>query len=148
MKLDLCVIPMSLSTNDQVELACPVCAARCIFSRHKSLGIFTGLPSWLQVLMLQRLCKDMAWKELEVLTVDKCQGRDKDVVLLSLVRSNEEQNAGNLLKDWRRLNVAITRAKKKLILIGSQKTLRTIPHYAQLLDLMTQKQWVLTLPAM
>jgi len=104
--------------------------------------------SWLQVLMLQRVCKDLAWKDLEVLTVDKCQGRDKDVVLLSLVRSNEEQNAGNLLKDWRRLNVAITRAKKKLILIGSQKTLRTIPHFAQLLDLMTHKQWLLTLPAM
>lgn len=104
--------------------------------------------SWLQVLMLQRVCKDLAWKDLEVLTVDKCQGRDKDVVLLSLVRSNEEQNAGNLLKDWRRLNVAITRAQKKLILIGSQKTLRTIPHFAQLLDLMTQKQWLLTLPAM
>ncbi|KAL0030927.1 hypothetical protein WJX79_001622 [Trebouxia sp. C0005] len=97
-------------------------------------------PYRAQVLLLQRLCKDMAWKDLEVLTVDKCQGRDKDVVLLSLVRSNEEQNAGNLLKDWRRLNVAITRAKKKLILLGSQKTLRTIPHFAQLLDLMTQKQ--------
>ena len=96
--------------------------------------------------MLQRLCKDMAWSDLEVLTVDKCQGRDKDVVLLSLVCSNSEHNAGNLLKDWRRLNVAITRAKKKLILIGSQQTLRAIPHFAQLLDLMAHKRWLLTLP--
>ncbi|KAL0046566.1 hypothetical protein WJX82_003944 [Trebouxia sp. C0006] len=41
-------------------------------------------PYRAQVLMLQRVCKDLAWKDLEVLTVDKCQGRDKDVVLLSL----------------------------------------------------------------
>lgn len=146
MKLNVC--QAAIVPHDQVELACPVPAAGCQFSRHKDLRILSGLLSWLQVLLLQRLCKDMAWKDLEVLTVDKCQGRDKDVVLLSLVRSNEEQNAGNLLKDWRRLNVAITRAKKKLILLGSQKTLRTIPHFAQLLDLMTQKQWLLTLPAL
>ncbi len=101
-----------------------------------------------QVLLLQRLCKHMAWSNLEVLTVDKCQGRDKDVVLLSLVRSNDENNAGNLLRDWRRLNVAITRAKKKLILIGSQKTLRTIAHFSQLLKLMSQRQWSLSLPCL
>ena len=101
---------------------------------------------WVQVLLLQRICTKMGWSNLEVLTVDKCQGRDKDVVLLSLVRSNDEQAAGNLLRDWRRLNVAITRAKKKLVLIGSQKTLRTIAHFAQLFDLMSQKQWLLSLP--
>lgn len=82
-----------------------------------------------------------------MLTVDKCQGRDKDVILLSLVRSNGECNAGNLLRDWRRLNVAITRAKKKLVLVGSQTTLRTIPHFLDLLALMAQRQWLLPLPS-
>ena len=99
-----------------------------------------------QVLLLQRICKERSWSDLEVLTVDKCQGRDKDVVLLSLVRSNTEYNAGNLLRDWRRLNVAITRAKKKLVMVGSQSTLRTIPQFAQLLQLMSDRQWVVQLP--
>ena len=98
-----------------------------------------------QVLLLQRICKQKSWSELEVLTIDKCQGRDKDVVLLSLVRNNAELNAGNLLRDWRRLNVAITRAKKKLILIGSRKTLRTIPQFAELLQLMSNRQWLIRL---
>lgn len=88
----------------------------------------------------------MHWPELEVLTIDKCQGRDKDVVLLSLVRSNQACNAGKLLRDWRRLNVAITRAKKKLVLIGSSRTLSTVPHLADLLKLMSSKQWCLKLP--
>ena len=101
----------------------------------------------LQVSLVSRLCKEHNWSEVEVLTVDKCQGRDKGVILLSLVRSNEECNAGNLLRDWRRLNVAITRAKKKLILIGSQRTLRTIRHFGDLLDLMSEKQWLVTLPS-
>ena len=95
---------------------------------------------------MSRICKNRSWSEVEVLTVDKCQGRDKDVVLLSFVRSNVEHNAGNLLHDWRRLNVAITRAKKKLILIGSQTTLRTVPHFGDLLNLMSQQQWLLPLP--
>lgn len=96
---------------------------------------------------MARMCKDRSWSEVEVLTVDKCQGRDKDVILLSLVRSNSERNAGNLLRDWRRLNVAITRAKKKLILIGSQTTLRTIPHFHDLLTLMSQREWLVSLPS-
>ena len=51
------------------------------------------------------------WPRLEVLTIDKYQGRDKDAILLSLVRSNSACNAGRLLLDWRRFNVAVTRAK-------------------------------------
>ena len=60
---------------------------------------------------------------LEVSTVDRFQGRDKECIIVSLVRSNEEGKVGGLLKDWRRINVAFTRAKKKLILVGSEWTL-------------------------
>lgn len=49
--------------------------------------------------------------QVEVLTIDRCQGRDKSVVLLSFVRSNAKGATGNLLADAARLNVAITRAK-------------------------------------
>lgn len=59
----------------------------------------------------------------EMHTADKFQGRDKEVVVLSLVRSNEKQNVGELLKDWRRVNVALTRARTKLLVVGSARTL-------------------------
>lgn len=59
----------------------------------------------------------------EVLTVDQSQGRDWPVVLVSLVRSNAQGSAGTLLRDVRRLNVLLTRAKRKLVLVGSARTL-------------------------
>ncbi|QDZ18155.1 DNA replication ATP-dependent helicase Dna2 [Chloropicon primus] len=64
---------------------------------------------------------------LEIHTVDRFQGRDKDIVLISFVRSNTERHCGNLLLDWRRVNVALTRAKRKLIMIGSSSTLAGAP---------------------
>lgn len=68
----------------------------------------------------------VAWKEdgLEVSTIDRYQGRDKPAIILSFVRSNPEGNVGRLLQDNRRLNVALTRAKAKLILVGSFSTLK------------------------
>jgi len=64
-------------------------------------------------------------KGLELSTIDKYQGRDKHTIILSLVRSNGKGNVGRLLQDLRRLNVAFTRAKCKLIVIGSYRTLST-----------------------
>jgi len=65
------------------------------------------------------------WKGdgLEMSTIDRYQGRDKPVIILSFVRSNEKGRVGRLLGDFRRLNVAITRAKCKLVMIGSFSTL-------------------------
>jgi len=60
---------------------------------------------------------------LEISTIDRYQGRDKGVIILSLVRSNNKKKVGRLLNDVRRLNVAISRAKYKLVLVGSFQTL-------------------------
>lgn len=60
----------------------------------------------------------------EMHTADRFQGRDKEAVILSLVRSNEVGNVGELLLDWRRVNVALTRARTKLVIIGSLATVR------------------------
>ena len=68
----------------------------------------------------------------EVKTVDGFQGREKEVIILSLVRSNEEGRIG-FLRDLRRLNVAITRARRKLYMVGDSTTLASEPTYRDLL---------------
>lgn len=66
-------------------------------------------------------------------TVDAFQGRERDIIYISLVRSNENGEIG-FLNDIRRMNVAMTRAKKKLVMIGDSATLGNHPFYNDLLD--------------
>uniref|UniRef100_A0A8C9ZK14 DNA replication ATP-dependent helicase/nuclease n=1 Tax=Sander lucioperca TaxID=283035 RepID=A0A8C9ZK14_SANLU len=78
-----------------------------------------------QLKSISALLQSSAFTGVEVNTVDRYQGRDKSLIIFSFVRSTtDEGNLGELLKDWRRLNVAITRAKHKLLMVGSTKTLR------------------------
>ncbi|QDT01900.1 RecBCD enzyme subunit RecD [Rubripirellula lacrimiformis] len=71
--------------------------------------------------------------ELEIDTVDGFQGREKEVVLISMTRSNQIGEIG-FLADTRRTNVALTRAKRKLIVIGDSATLGQNPFYAAMLQ--------------
>ena len=72
----------------------------------------------------------------QVYTIDQYQGRDNECVFVSLVRSVVDEDVGPLLRDWRRINVAITRAKKKLVMVGSKRTLRTAGEFmCKLLDM-------------
>ncbi|KAF9280610.1 Tripartite DNA replication factor [Mortierella alpina] len=107
------------------------------------IGIISVLRAQLKV--LGRLLRSRPL--LDIHTVDRYQGKDKECVIVSLVRSNAEQHVGELLKDWRRINVAFTRAKRKLVIFGSRQTLQGSPVFEQFLKLMEQQDWILKIAA-
>ena len=81
-----------------------------------------------------RLLRELLTAEgLEIDTVDGFQGREKEAVVISLVRSNGDGQIG-FLADVRRMNVALTRARRKLIVIGDSATIGSHPFYQQMLE--------------
>ncbi|CAI5478109.1 unnamed protein product [Closterium sp. Yama58-4] len=86
--------------------------------------------------------------EVEVDTVDRFQGRDKACVVFSTVRCNRRGQLGPVLADASRCNVAITRAKAKLLIIGSSSTLRRgSAHFLRLLQLVDRDNQLYELPS-
>lgn len=69
---------------------------------------------------------------IKIQTIDSFQGQEKDIIYISLTRSNSEQQIG-FLSDIRRMNVAMTRAKKKLVVIGDSATIAIHPFYRDLI---------------
>ncbi|BBN05891.1 DNA replication ATP-dependent helicase/nuclease Dna2 [Marchantia polymorpha subsp. ruderalis] len=111
----------------------------------EKIGVIS--PYNAQVDYIQQLATKSGFSDLEVHTVDKYQGRDKDCVLISFVRSNPQRQSGQLLADWHRINVAITRAKTKLVLLGSKKTLSSAPILKLLIEKVDRIGGLLELPA-
>lgn len=110
----------------------------------RNIGVITFYRSQLSLLK-QNLRHHLP--DLEMHTTDKFQGRDKEIVILSCVRSNSEKNVGELLRDWRRVNVAFTRARTKLLVVGSKSTLRDGNELlGKYVDLMENYGWVYDLP--
>jgi ATP-dependent RNA/DNA helicase IGHMBP2 len=70
---------------------------------------------------------------LSIKTIDGFQGEERDIIYISLVRSNDELEIG-FLNDLRRMNVALTRAKKKLVVIGDSATIGSNPYYKQFIE--------------
>ena len=71
--------------------------------------------------------------KITVKTIDGFQGQERDIIYISLVRSNENKDIG-FLSDIRRMNVAMTRAKKKLVIMGNSATLANNDFYKKLID--------------
>jgi predicted DNA helicase len=101
-----------------------------------TLGIIT--PYSAQVERLQKLAETSAVLEplqklITINTVDAFQGQERDVIIISFVRSNNSGEVG-FLNDIRRTNVAMTRAKKKLLMVGDSATLGSHPFYLQMIE--------------
>ncbi|HMH23447.1 MAG TPA: AAA domain-containing protein [Puia sp.] len=71
--------------------------------------------------------------KISVNTIDSFQGQERDIVYISMTRSNTESNIG-FLSDIRRMNVAMTRARKKLVVIGDSATLSQLPFYSDFIE--------------
>ncbi|MFO0885017.1 MAG: C-terminal helicase domain-containing protein [Pirellulales bacterium] len=81
-----------------------------------------------------RLLRDkLASTEVGVDTIDGFQGQEREAILISLVRSNGNGEVG-FLSDTRRMNVALTRARRKLVVVGDTATLCQHPFYAKLVE--------------
>jgi ATP-dependent RNA/DNA helicase IGHMBP2 len=105
-----------------------------------TMGIIT--PYRAQVEHLQKLAEaspvlEPLQKQITINTVDAFQGQERDVIAISFVRSNDKGEVG-FLGDIRRTNVAMTRARKKLIIIGDTATLGSHPFYLELIDFVQQ----------
>ena len=105
-----------------------------ILDEHIDVGVIS--PYRAQVQYLRRLIrKRESFKpfrhSISVNTVDGFQGQERDIILISLVRSNDQGQIG-FLNDLRRMNVAITRARMKLIILGDKETLCRHPFYRKL----------------
>ena len=105
-----------------------------VLEERIDVGIIS--PYRAQVQYLKKLIKKYEFfkpyrRLISVNTVDGFQGQERDVILISLVRSNDEGQIG-FLKDLRRMNVAMTRARMKLIILGNKNTMTKHPFYKKL----------------
>ncbi|XP_044494174.1 DNA replication ATP-dependent helicase/nuclease JHS1 isoform X2 [Mangifera indica] len=108
----------------------------------KDIGIITPYNSQAKL-----ISHAVSLPSVEIHTIDKYQGRDKECILVSFVRSSENPRncTSSLLGDWHRINVALTRAKKKLIMVGSRTTLSKVPLLKLLINTVEEQSGILSL---
>jgi len=111
----------------------------CFFQRELEivdLGVVT--PYVAQVKLLKRVIKNIIPEDqdpelMEIASVDQYQGREKELIIFSAVRSNRLGTVG-FLADWRRLNVMLTRARRGIVIVGNSRTLKVDEHWEKWLS--------------
>ena len=107
-----------------------------ILEERIDVGVISPYRAQVQYLRRQLKKKEFfkPYRQLiSVNTVDGFQGQERDVILISLVRANDEGQIG-FLRDLRRMNVAITRARMKLFILGDASTMTRHPFYRKLYE--------------
>lgn len=126
--------PETLSFYNPEEANILISYIKKLSEKYPNASIGMISPYKQQVKLLEELVlQENTLKNYKIDTIDGFQGEEKDIIAISLVRSNEEGEIG-FLKDTRRMNVAITRARKKLIVIGDSATIANHPFYEKLLE--------------
>ncbi|CAM6105860.1 unnamed protein product [Calypogeia fissa] len=128
-RLQNAVEVLSTSNPGQAELTVRVVQEILKTGTYLVTDIGVVTPYSAQVMLLRQLMVDEVEAGLEIDSVDAYQGREKEVIVLDAVRSNTEGTIG-FLSDFHRLNVSITRARQKLIVIGDSATLSIDPVWA------------------
>jgi len=126
MEIDVCVLCIETMKRAGLET--------------RDIGVMSPYNS-----QLTALRESIGIRDVEVDSMDRFQGRDKDCILISFVHRKEEANKKKsirILNDWKRINVALTRAKKKLIMIGSHRFFQTIPMLQKLSKLLKEQNWI------
>jgi len=141
---------VTLSVHSPAEADECMRVLRSLFASGAGAGLSVGLITFYAAQTRQlgeRLAREgAAWASgVQVATVDAFQGQEKDVIVLSFVRANVRGAVG-FLRDMRRLNVALTRARRLLVLVGHAPTLRAHPDLAHLLDDAATRKLLLTAP--
>ncbi len=131
----------TLSTYNEEEASLLIRLLEKEFLEEMSVGIIA--PYKAQVEVLTRLVNQSDTlapfrSEIDINSVDAFQGQERDIIYISLVRSNDRGEIG-FLKEYRRLNVAMTRAKQRLVLVGDSATLGSDSFFNKMLDYVQAK---------
>lgn len=128
--------PGAIYNSGEIEIVAQLC------SLFLKLGVCGGDIGVISVYRYHAdLLRRVVSEEIEVNTVDQYQGRDKRVVIVSLVwTEGTKSKKSELLSDARRINVAITRAKHKLVLVGCKSSMKRYSTMAKLIDLLEESQ--------
>ena len=110
--------------------------------KEEDIGIITPYAAQVS-LLISKLRGEENLQNVEIATVDGFQGREKRVVIISMVRSNEQGEVG-FLSDKRRLNVSITRAKQLLAIVGDADTLNGNEFLKQYVDFLYDNAEILS----
>lgn len=138
---------LGISNVNEAEMVCRFAKLAQKMQNSEGGNCSTGIiaPFRAQVSTLRKLLSSFPSNDIS--TVDQFQGRDKDIIIYSCTRTKAKSSkeSDDIMSDWRRLNVAVTRAKARLWMIGNSTALRTYEPFAKLLDYLSSKELIFSL---